>query len=269
MMRMKYILFFLLFGPYALAENTFSVHAGDKTIQWTAKELLKLSQDVNLEADPTYKGKVKSFKAVPVSTLLKDIAMKPGEMLQFTCLDQFSAPIDKDKLLSTDPNKATAYLAVEDPRHPWPAVSKKIKSAGPFYLIWKNAEASKIGSEEWPFQLESFTVKGSLKETYPLIFPNEKSSQEAKEGFKVFTKNCFACHKMNGQGLGDKGPDLNVPMNPTEYWQKKVFHKFVRDPRQVRAWPGLQMNVNFPETAISSRELDQLWSYFEQMTKQR
>lgn len=268
---MKYILAFLLFiSAHAFAEPTFTIYAGSKTFKWTTSELLKNAQTVNLETEPTYKGKLKKFKAVPVSTLLKDVPFKQDEMLQFTCLDKFSAPIDKDKLLSKDPQKAIAYLAVEDPKEPWPSVSKKIKTAGPFYLIWKNAEASKIGSEEWPFQLESFTVKGSLLETYPLIFPNEKTaSSDAKSGFKVFTKNCFACHKMNGQGLGDMGPDLNLPMSVTEYWQKKAFQKLVRDPRQVRAWPNLQMNVHFAEKDISNKEIDQLWTYFEQMAKQR
>jgi len=268
---MIYILTALLIAlPQAFAESTFTINAGNKTLRWTTSELLKNAQIITLETDPTYNGKLKKFKAVPVSTLLKDVPFKEGEMLQFTCLDKFSAPIDKDKLLSTDSKKAVAYLAVEDPKEPWPAVSQKVKTAGPFYLIWKNAEASKIGSEEWPFQLESFTVKASLAETYPLIFPHEKTaSSDAKSGFKIFTKNCFACHKMNGQGLGDMGPDLNLPMSVTEYWQKKAFAKLVRDPRQVRTWPNLQMNIHFPEKDISNKELDQLWAYFEQMAKQR
>lgn len=262
-------LLLILLISFARAESTFTIQSHDKKLQWTTSELLKKTQPVHIGYDVTYKNKLTVFQAIPVSELLKDVKFKDGEMLQFTCLDKFSAPIDKDKLLSKDPNKAIAYLAVEDPKKPWPIVKKKKGSAGPFYLIWKNAAASNIGTEEWPFQLASFTVKGSLRETYPLIHPSETSSADAKQGFQVFTKNCFACHKMNGQGSAEMGPDLNLPMNPTEYWQPKAFEKLVRDPRSVRSWPTLQMVVHFPESAISATEMKQLWAYLEQMAKQK
>lgn len=226
-----------------------------------------MAKTVDVENDVTYKTKLTKFQAVPVYKLLEGFSLKNGEMLQFHCLDHFSAPLDKDLLLSKDPKKAMAYLAVEDPKKPWPVLPKKNASAGPFYLIWKNATASNIGSEQWPFQLASFSVKGSLKETYPLIHPKESASEDIKKGFQVFTKNCFACHKINGQGLAAMGPDLNIPMSPTEYWQKRAFPQLIRNPHKVRTWPALQMNVHFSSIEISDAQLEQLWSYFEHMAK--
>ncbi len=267
---MKYTILIALFGYVAhAAEPIFSIQSADKNKTWSATELLKMAKPVDVGTDVTYQKALTTFQAIPVYELLEGFQFKDRDMLQFHCADQFSAPLDKNLVLSKDPKKAIAYLAVEDPKKPWPIIPKKKTSAGPFYLIWKNAEASKIGSEQWPFQVISFSVKGSLRETYPLIHPKENASQEAKKGFQVFTKNCFACHKMNGQGLAAMGPDLNIPMNPTEYWQKKAFPQLVRDPHKVRTWPALQMNVHFTAKDISDQEMEQLWGYLEHMVKQK
>lgn len=267
-MDMKYILLLgLLSISSALAESTFTIQSKDKTVKWTTSELLKIAKPVDVGNDVTYEKELTTFQAVPVYKLLEGFHLKDGDMLQFHCLDQFSAPLDKNLLLSQDPKKAIAYLAVEDPKKPWPVLKKKKASAGPFYLIWTNAAASKVGTEQWPFQLESFTVKGSLQETYPLIHPKDNASSDIKKGFQVFTKNCFACHKMNGQGLAAMGPDLNLPMNPTEYWQKKAFPQLVRNPNKVRTWPSLQMNVHFSPQDISDQEIEQLWLYLQHMAK--
>ncbi len=267
---MKYLIFIGLFYSFAnAAEPVFTIQSAAKTKSWSTSELLKLAQPVDVGTDVTYQKVLSKFQAVPVYELLEGFQFKNGDMLQFHCVDQFSAPLDKDLLLSRDPRKAIAFLAVEDPKKPWPMIPKKKTSAGPFYLIWKNAAASKIGSEQWPFQVVSFSVKGSLKETYPLIHPQENSSQTVRNGFQIFTKNCFSCHKINGQGLANMGPDLNIPMNPTEYWQKQAFPQLVRDPQQVRTWPTLQMNVHFSAQDISDQEIDQLWAYLQHMAKNK
>ncbi|HJW79192.1 MAG TPA: cytochrome c, partial [Beijerinckiaceae bacterium] len=39
----------------------------------------------------------------------------------------------------------------------------------------------------------------------------------ARVGQAVFEATCLACHRMNGGGSSEMGPDLNRPMNPTEY----------------------------------------------------
>ena len=100
---------------------------------------------------------------------------------------------------------------------------KNGKSAGPFYLIWKNPKLSDIGTENWPFMLAGFDVKKSLEMTYPKIIPasNIKKSDDVYLGMQSFVKNCFACHKMNAQGEGVMGPDLNLPMNQQSTLKKQ------------------------------------------------
>jgi mono/diheme cytochrome c family protein len=41
----------------------------------------------------------------------------------------------------------------------------------------------------------------------------------AWRGQAVFIVQCLACHRMNSGGVAQVGPDLNLPANPTEYFQ--------------------------------------------------
>ena len=40
----------------------------------------------------------------------------------------------------------------------------------------------------------------------------------ARDGQIVFVNKCLTCHTMNNAGSASAGPDLNLPMNPTEYF---------------------------------------------------
>ncbi len=90
-----------------------------------------------------------SYRAVPLAALLDGV--QPGDHLQAVALDGFAAELPAAPLLSTQ--GARAWLAVEDPAQPWPALAKNKPSAGPFYLVWQNPEAAQIGPEQWPFQV--------------------------------------------------------------------------------------------------------------------
>jgi mono/diheme cytochrome c family protein len=39
----------------------------------------------------------------------------------------------------------------------------------------------------------------------------------------LFVTQCLVCHKLNGAGSADVGPDLNLPENPTEYFQASAL----------------------------------------------
>ncbi len=45
------------------------------------------------------------------------------------------------------------------------------------------------------------------------------SSSPIRTGQAIFITQCLACHKMNSAGDASMGQDLNVPHNPTEYFQ--------------------------------------------------
>jgi cytochrome c1 len=67
---------------------------------------------------------------------------------------------------------------------------------------------------------------------------------------------------LNGGGASDVGPDLNLPMNATEY--KAGLHALIRDPKSVRSWPGQKMN-GLPPDLQSDREIDLIIGYLKHM----
>jgi mono/diheme cytochrome c family protein len=65
----------------------------------------------------------------------------------------------------------------------------------------------------------------------------------------------MVCHPVNGAGTARIGPDLNLPLNPTEYFQPAALKTFLRDPASVRRWPEMRM-LGFDATAMSDADLD-------------
>ena len=273
---------FLVVGFLTVPLSTFatSVEVMDSVLiiqNKTEKREFKLSrllkrkdvENLVVEKDPSYSGQGKKYKAVRVSRLFEGLKIDDDAVIQFKSSDGFSAPIAKDRLLNTSREASIAYIALENPSAPWAPIKEGKSSAGPFYLIWKNPELSKIGKEEWPSMLLSFEIKGNLESLYPQIFPQVATATPAvNKGFKVFTKNCFACHTMNKQGLSQMGPDLNLPLNPTEYLTDTALRRLIRNPQDVRHWPQGRMS-SFPKNLISDSELDELIEYLKHMAQVR
>ena len=55
------------------------------------------------------------------------------------------------------------------------------------------------------------------------MFPKHETDAKVARGLKLFQKTCFACHTINGEEASKVGPDLNLPMNPTEYFKEGVL----------------------------------------------
>ena len=220
--------------------------------------------------DPAYPGQEQKYKAVKVTNLFDGMAITDDAVIQFKALDGFSAPLLKQRLLNKSAEASIAYVAIESPTEKWPPLKPSKPSAGPFYLVWKNPELSQISPEEWPYMLAAFEVKDTLEAVYPKIFPNENLSKNGPitKGFNLFVKNCFACHTMNKSGSSQVGPDLNIPMNPTEYFQQSVLKKLIRNPQDIRHWPNSRMK-GFGKDILTDQDLDHLISYLKHMTKNK
>lgn len=252
--------------------------AGDSHVTYSTETLLKhpALKKIAVEADPAYNRSKRVYSAVPLALLFKDLKLS-GEQLQdssltFKCLDGFSAPIATNRVLAEGPKASRAWIAVEDPQAPWDPVapSKSPATAGPFYLIWEAPEKSGIKQEEWPFQLASFTLSPGLRAMYPGIFPPGKLAQNhpGMRGLAVFARQCFVCHRMNGEGTSEMGPDLNAPMNPTEYFQPAALKKYIRSPASVRTWKA-QIMQGFGKGQISDAEMEDLVAYLKLMVQTR
>ena len=53
-------------------------------------------------------------------------------------------------------------------------------------------------------------------------------------GEAVFAIQCLPCHRLNGGGASEIGPDLGQPMAATDYTTEPVLRALVRDPKSVR-----------------------------------
>ena len=118
--------------------------------------------------------------------------------------------------------------------------------------------------------LAALEVKGSLRSLYPKIFPSKTLDKKhsVSRGFKLFVRNCFACHTMNKNGSSTIGPDLNLPMNPTEYFRQKGLRTVIRNPQMLRHWPNSRMNAFEPKD-LSEKDLDHIIAYLKHMAKRK
>lgn len=240
---------------------------GNTARQWQSEALLAhpQAQNINIEQDVSYKRPM-HYRAVPLSALLEGVG--PNDHLQAVALDGFAAEMPAAPLLQAGP--ARAWLAVEDPAKPWPALGNGKPSAGPFYLVWTDPQAGSIRPEQWPFQITTIRRLAPVQERFPALLPAPSlaANDPVRQGFALFQQNCLACHRLNGAGDAQFGPDLNVPHNPTEYFQPGFLRRYIRDPQSLRQWPQAKM-PGFAENVLSEQELDELIAYLAHMAKRK
>lgn len=255
----------------AAGDPTLTIQAGKTVAIYTRLDLLGRPdlETLTVEHDPAYPGRTMTYTAVKATTLFAGVPLDADAVIEFKCLDGFAAPLSKERLLDRRPGKAVAYIAVEDPAAPWPPLKPGGgPSAGPFYLVWSHPEASFIGQEEWPFQLAALDVKGSLRGLYPKIYPAADADAHVRRGFEVFSKTCFSCHTLNKSGASEIGPDLNVPLNPTDYLMPAALRLVVRNPQSLRYFPKSRMSA-FPKDVLPDADLDDVIAYLRHMAKRK
>jgi mono/diheme cytochrome c family protein len=249
----------------ALAGADLTILDGDTRREYSQSQLLSRPDVETITVgDSVYHERVVHFKAVPIAHLFQGLALPAGAVINCTGTDGFSALLQKTRLFDADPAASHAYLAIEDPADPWPVLAGQSTSAGPFYVVWTHPQASAIGREEWPFRVASFTVIADDRSVFAHSYPAADAGRAVMSGFESYRKNCLACHRMNGDGDGTMGPDLNRPSNPTTYLQPGTLRALIRDPASVRTWPGMVMR-GFSVAAISDTELTDLLEYLKYM----
>ncbi|VVO04975.1 hypothetical protein PS720_02955 [Pseudomonas fluorescens] len=256
----------LLIGlPASAAQLTVELDHTRKT--WQTADLLKhpQAQTVQIVDDVSYK-RTMTYRAVPLAMLLP--GLKPESHLQAVALDGFAAELTAAPLLEN--HGARAWLAVEDPAQPWPALADGKPSAGPFYLVWTDPQAGSISPEQWPFQISGIKQLKTVAERFPALLPDPTlaANDPINQGFALFQKNCLACHRLNGAGDAQVGPDLNVPYNPTEYFGGDFLKRYIRDPQSLRHWPQAKMPA-FAASVLPDNELDLLVEYLKHMAARK
>ena len=251
----------LLSLPLAAAQLDLQLGANSRT--WQTEELLKHPQlqSLTINNDVSYK-KDMTYQAVPLAALLTGV--KPEDHLQAVALDGFAAELAAAPLLNKD--GARAWLAIEDPARPWPPLSAGKHSAGPFYLVWTDPQAGNISPEQWPFEVASIKLMAPVAQRFPALLPDPalKADDPVNKGFALFQKNCLACHRLNGAGDAQFGPDLNIPYSPTEYFGADFLKRYIRDPQSLRQWPQAKM-PGFSAQVLPDGDLEMLVGYLKHM----
>jgi mono/diheme cytochrome c family protein len=268
MMRALVLLCFLLLTGLAQAdEPTITVTVGKDTRSFTRGELLARSDATTIQVarDVTYSVPM-TYRAVPIASLLAGMTLPTESVIEAVALDGFIAQLPLDLVLNTDESKAVAWLAIEPVDHPWPPIPGKDVSAGPFYNVWTGAEVGSIRSEQWPYNLAKLVSQPSPASRWPALAVNTAllPTDPVRAGQDLFVVQCLPCHKLNGAGASDVGPDLNLPQNPTEYLTPQGLHDLIRNPRAVRTWPALAMPP-FPPDHLSDREIELIITYLKHM----
>jgi mono/diheme cytochrome c family protein len=264
--RLLSVLLFTI-GAGAADEPILKIWNGSQKAEFKRSELLKNPKIQKITIDDPNYGKKMTYVALPMPVLFESIKIPEQATIQFKCTDGFSAVLGISRLLGTANDVSKAYLAIETPNSKWPRLKNSKSTPAPFYLVWENPEKSAISVEEWPFMLEGFEVKTSIAATYPNILPNAGLSAESsvQKGFSEFLRNCFVCHMINGNGGSSIGPDLNYPLNPTEYLGAKYIKTLVRNPQELRRWKNSRM-PSFSEARLGEKELDNIIEYLKHMS---
>lgn len=245
--------------PLKKTEPELEIRIGGKEKTWTQSQLLNHPDlsSLTLMDHSAYEDQTKSYLAIPLARLFKGLEIADDKEIEYETLDGFSSTMNPSRLLNEEPGASVAYLAVEDPKEPWDKFKDRTYGPGPFYVVWVDPELSNIGREEWPFKLTGFRDRRSLEKRYPRLgpAPSIQPGSPVRKGYKLFIKNCFPCHAINGEGRATFGPDLNMPLSPTEYLKDGMIKQLVRNPQSLRTWKQGKMPA-FPEDELSDEDID-------------
>src|SRR5262249_2741944 len=124
--------------------------------------------------------------------------------LEARAKDGFVSEIPWNLVARGASGNAVAWIAIEDPHHPWPHLQGKPYSAGPFYLVWQNPELSGVASEQWPFALMSLTSVPDPLHRWPQlsIGATVPKDHPAWRGQAIYMSQCLPCHRLRGAGEG-------------------------------------------------------------------
>jgi mono/diheme cytochrome c family protein len=214
----------------------------------TLSELQKVSPAQVVKVKNPIDGAVTEFRAFPVLPILKSIygeRFAAADEVQLKCADGYQPTVSASRFrqrvgyLAYERADGKSFVATQK------SPPKKTTVLGPFYLVWETGPS--VAAVEldtaWPYQVVGVDLV-EFKKKFSRIYPPEGASDSVKAGFLEFKQRCLKCHTVNGQG-GDMGPELNVPVNVTEYFDQKWLAQWIENPSLVRR--GAKMPSGVPD----------------------
>jgi mono/diheme cytochrome c family protein len=219
--------------------------------------IARLPRQQTTVSDPEYKQS-RTYETVHVMALI-DAAKPAGVTLAEDYRLIFQAS-DGYRSVTTVAvvNEFAGRLAIRDLHaadgQSWrPIPGKPSMTPAPSYLVWPSTNADL----PWPYAVT--TIEVWKTEPADVTLPDDDPG--ARAGHAVFKKHCASCHSVNGMG-GAVGPELNVPANVTEYWNRAALKQFIRNPASIRN------KAKMPTlTDLSDADVDAVIAYLVRMKK--
>lgn len=235
----------------------FTLGVGNEQLDYAKLEAITKAVDVDTD-DPVY-GRFKHYRAFPLLPILEkvfgDKKTLAGKQFVIHSTDGYAVPVTGD-ILTED----GAYLAFRDREQAqWEPIGARKTNPGPIYLVWTGAAHADMATYPWPYSVARIEQVESLAALYPRTAPKDTT---AKRGHELFLHKCVKCHAINRQG-GTVGPELNVPMNVTEYWTIDQIKAYVKNPATFR-YGAMPANPD-----LTDQDLSALAYYFLAMKAQK
>jgi mono/diheme cytochrome c family protein len=130
--------------------------------------------------------------------------------------------------------------------------------------VWNNlgwSPEEQKNESGWPYQIVALDLVRFV-DKFPKIAPPDNASQRVLDGFLAFRTYCVACHAINGEG-GEIGPELNAPVNVTEYFKQPHLTNYILNPASIRR--GAKMDNFMSKVPDSKTKVARIIDYLEAM----
>jgi mono/diheme cytochrome c family protein len=233
------------------------VRDGKTVATLTRAELTASIPAQTVEGFDPYYGKSKRFRALPLARVLTRGFGEAGDLgkeeFVLRARDGYAVPM-RGSLVTEE----GACVAIEDLDVPgWEPIGPQHVSPGPYYVIWSKPEQTNLDSHPRPWQLDAIEI-ARFDAIYPHTSPAAAEGTPAAKGYGLFRDQCIRCHAINREG-GRVGPDLNVPMNITEYRPEDQIRAYIKNPATFR-YGNMPAHPN-----LSDPDLDTLIAYLRAM----
>src|SRR5215471_13847813 len=128
--------------PPSAPEPTLIITNGVNEQRLTLDQLLLRSDTVMLNVTGDIYNHAVTYRGLPLLAILGDSASAQFDTIEAEARDGFVSELPLALIRRGANGGSIAYLAIEDPAHPWPHLPKRGDTAGPFYLIWEHPERS-------------------------------------------------------------------------------------------------------------------------------
>jgi hypothetical protein len=117
---------------------TLLIDLGGERRQFSATELLgnPATKTIEIARDASY-GRPMRYQAIPLLDLLRGLPTDTMHTLEARANDGFASQLPWSLIARGASGGSVAWIAIEDPAHPWPHLRRKSSSAGPFYHVWE------------------------------------------------------------------------------------------------------------------------------------